>query len=154
MQAPQSPQRPGQPNQAAPGFWRRMAAVIYDSLLLLAVLFLATTVALPFNAGEAFSADQVIYPLYLVAVSFVFYGWFWTHGGQTLGLRSWKMRLVDRHDNRAVGWRQALLRYLAAVLSWLCLGMGFVWILIDKKNLAWHDYLSGTRLILTEKKDS
>lgn len=131
-----------------------MAAVIYDSLLLLAVLFLATTVALPFNAGEAFSAGQVIYPLYLVAVSFVFYGWFWTHGGQTLGLRSWKMRLVDRHDNRAVDWRQALLRYLAAVLSWLCLGMGFVWILIDKKNLAWHDYLSGTRLILTEKKDS
>ena len=127
-----------------------MAAIGYDALLLLAVFFLATALALPFNSGQAFSADQVIYPLYLCLTGFFFYGWFWTHGGQTLGLRAWKMRLC-RDDGAAVSWRQAGVRFLAAGLSWACLGLGFFWCLIDKNGLCWHDYLSKTRLFPVER---
>lgn len=128
-----------------------MAVVCYDALLLLAVLFLATAIALPFNAGQAFAADQLIYPVYLVTISFVFYGWFWTHGGQTLGLRAWKIKVV-RLDGQALSWWQAGIRFIGGLLSWACLGLGFLWCLFDKNALCWHDYLSKTRLVFQEEK--
>ena len=128
-----------------------MAAVCYDALLLLAVLFLATALALPFNAGQAFAGGQFAYPIYLLAVGFGFYAWFWTHGGQTLGLRAWKIKLRTI-DGQLPTWRHAAIRFLAGLLSWACLGLGFFWCLIDKNRLCWHDYLSKTRLIFQEEK--
>lgn len=121
-----------------------MAAIGYDALLLLAVFFMATALALPFNSGRAFSAGEYFYSLYLLAIGFFFYGWFWTHGGQTLGLRAWKMKL-GAFDGGPVTWRAAALRFAAAGLSWACLGLGFFWCLFDKNRLCWHDYLSNTR---------
>lgn len=132
----------------APGLLRRLAAMLYDALLLLAVLFLATLLALPFNAGQAYSSGQYLFPLYLLLVCFLFYGWFWTHGGQTLGLKSWRMRLAG-FDGGHVGWSRAGLRFVAALLSWLCLGAGVLWCVVDRNGLCWHDYLSGTRLYRT-----
>jgi len=143
--------KPGADKLSAPGFLRRMAAVCYDALLLLAVFFLATAIALPFNAGQAFAADQFFYPVYLLTISFVFYGWFWTHGGQTLGLRAWKIKVLTP-DGQVLNWRQAGIRFIGGVLSWACLGLGFLWCLFDKNGLCWHDYLSKTRLVLQEEK--
>ncbi|MGY6274462.1 RDD family protein [Methylomonas sp. MgM2] len=138
-------QKPGAENCSAPGFFRRMAAVIYDALLLFAVLFFATVIALPFNSGQAFSSGQYYFSWYLFGVSYFFYTWFWTHGGQTLGLRAWKMMLVNT-EGTGVNWRQATLRYFAALLSWACFGFGFFWSLFDKNRLCWHDRLSKTYL--------
>jgi uncharacterized RDD family membrane protein YckC len=132
---------------ATPSFFRRLAAIFYDSCLLLAIWFIATAIILPFNHGIAFRAEQWFYPLYLLVISFIFYGWFWTHGGQTLGLRSWKIT-VKTLDQNPLNWRQALIRFTAALLSWGCMGLGFMWIIIDKKGYAWHDYLSKTALFL------
>lgn len=128
-----------------------MAAVCYDAFLLLAVLFLATALALPFNAGQAFAGGQYFYPVYLLAISFVFYGWFWTHGGQTLGLRAWKIKVCNL-DGHALGWGQAGIRFVSGLLSWACLGLGFLWCLFDKNRLCWHDYLSKTRLVFWQEK--
>ena len=122
-----------------------MGAIIYDALLLLAVLFFATAIALPFNSGQAFSADQAFFSLYLFGVSYLFYSWFWTHGGQTLGMRAWKITLANAAGDRIL-WQQAALRFFAALLSWACLGLGFLWCLFDKNKLCWHDRLSGTYL--------
>jgi len=129
-----------------------MAAVCYDGLLLLAVLFLATALALPFNAGQAFTSDQIFFSVYLLLVSFVFYGWCWTRGGQTLGLRSWKIKLC-RLDGGPVNWRQAGLRFAAAGLSWACFGLGFLWCIFDKNRLCWHDYLSNTAIRSTDREN-
>ncbi|SJM95981.1 RDD domain containing protein [Crenothrix polyspora] len=124
-----------------------MAAILYDFLLLLAVLFLATALLLPFNAGEAFTSSQIFYPVYLSIISFVFYGWFWTHGGQTLGLRAWNIKVLTL-DQKPISWQLAFLRFMAALLSWLMFGLGFVWIVIDKNKYSWHDHLSKTALFL------
>lgn len=129
-----------------------MGAIFYDALLLLAVLFFATAIALPFNSGDAFSPQQYGFPLYLLVVSYGFYGWFWTHGGQTLGLRAWKIKLVNS-EGGAIDWRQASIRFVAAILSWACFGLGFLWGVFDKKRLCWHDHLSKTRLrVMTPEK--
>ena len=139
----QRPLKPVTKLTGAPSFWRRFAAVFYDFVLLIALFFVATALLLPFNAGEAFTRQQVFYPIYLLVISFVFYGWFWTHGGQTLGMRAWKIKVLT-HDGQPINWTQAGLRFLAAIVSWLALGLGFVWIFFDKNHRAWHDQLSKT----------
>jgi len=100
---------------------------------------------LPLNGGEAFSAQQFFFPLYLLLVSFFFYAWFWTHGGQTLGLRAWKIKVLTL-DMKPISWKQALLRFMVAIVSWGFFGLGFLWILIDKNQRSWHDHLSQTAL--------
>jgi uncharacterized RDD family membrane protein YckC len=128
-----------------PGLWRRFGAIVYDLLLLAAVLFVATAALLPFTGGEAVEPNHVLYTVYLMVVSFGYFGWFWTHGGQTLGMRSWHLRLVGAAKN-GVGWREALLRFVAACVSWMAFGAGFLWMLVDAQRLTWHDRVSGTRI--------
>ena len=128
-----------------PGFLRRLAAMVYDSFLLLALYFLATALLLPLNGGQAFGSGQLFYPFYLLAVSFGFYGWFWTHGGQTLGLKAWKIKVLT-FEQQPLNWKQAFIRFGSAFFSLLIGGFGFLWVILDKNNYAWHDYLSKTRL--------
>jgi len=135
--------KPGFNTTAKPGLLRRLAAIVYDLLLLIAVLFFATAVLLPFNNGVAFSPEQIFYPLYLLLISFIFYAWFWTHGGQTLGLRAWKIAVLTL-EQKPITWQQAALRFSGAILSWAAFGLGFWWILFDKNRYGWHDYLSKT----------
>ncbi|MDD5461467.1 MAG: RDD family protein [Methylococcales bacterium] len=128
----------------APGFLRRLAAQIYDFLLLIALLFIATALLLPFTSGEAvISKYALIYRIYLIVISFLFYGWFWTHGGQTLGLRAWKIKVLTL-DRKPINWTQALVRFTTAIVSLGLCGLGFLWILIDKNKRSWHDHLSKT----------
>ncbi|MGR9044724.1 MAG: RDD family protein [Gammaproteobacteria bacterium] len=133
------------------GFFRRFAAQLYDGLLLVAVLFFATAVILPLNHGEAFTSDNVFYLAYLILVSFLFFGWFWTHGGQTLGLRAWKLKVLTT-GQQPLNWKQALIRFAAAIVSWSVLGLGFLWILIDKHKFSWHDHLSKTAIYLDNRR--
>lgn len=128
-----------------PGFFRHTAIIVYDSLLLLALLFLATALVLPFNSGEAFTATQFLFPCYLLFISFIFYGWFWTHGGQTLGMKAWKVKL-QTFNNQPLSWKHVSMRFFMAILSWAFFGLGFVWQLIDKKKFTWHDRFSKTAL--------
>jgi uncharacterized RDD family membrane protein YckC len=129
----------------SPGFFRLSAVVFYDALLLLAILFFATALALPLNKGEAFTNSNTLYPAYLLGISFLYYGWFWTHSGQTPGLKTWKLRALD-FDQHPITWKQAFFRFFFGLLSWVLFGAGFLWILIDKEKLSLHDHLSNTRL--------
>jgi uncharacterized RDD family membrane protein YckC len=132
---------------AKPGLVRILAAIVYDFLLLVAVFFFATAILLPFNGGKAFSQQQIFYPCYLLAVAFGFYGWFWTHGGQTLGLRSWKMKVLT--ENRyPITWMQAFIRFITSLFSFGILGLGFFWVLIDKNHRSWHDIASKTGIFM------
>ena len=124
---------------------RRLAGFAYDLCLLAAVLFSATAAVLPLNGGRAFETGQWVYPAYLGMVVFVFVGWFWTHGGQTLGMRAWRLRLVTA-DGQAVGWGHVAARFAAACFSIASFGLGYWWILFDAEGLAWHDRLSRTRV--------
>jgi uncharacterized RDD family membrane protein YckC len=131
---------------AKPGLLKLLAVIFYDSILLLAVLFAATYLVLPLNHGEAFSNRPIAYPLYLLSVCFAFYGWFWTHGGQTLGMRTWKLKLLSDRGLKAITWKQALIRFVFAMISWLCFGLGFIWIALDKNHRSWHDIVSKSGL--------
>lgn len=126
---------------------RRFGAIAYDALLLFSVLFAGTLAALPLTGGRAVAPGNVLYQAYMLALSFLYFGWFWTHGGQTLGMRAWRLRLRS-HARGPVPWGKALARFLGALLSWAPCGAGFAWALWDREGLTWHDRLSGTRLVL------
>lgn len=126
--------------------WRRLAALLYDSLLLLGVLFLATALLLPLTGGAAIPAYQPLFQVYLLCVSFGFFTYFWRRGGQTLGMQAWHIRLVNQAGG-AISLRQALLRFSIAWLSAAALGLGFVWALFEPQRRTWHDLAAGTRVI-------
>jgi len=140
-----------------PGLLRRLAAMLYDSLLIFGLLLLASMmVTLPVGILLGEPAANALpgnpwFRLWLALVPPLFFALFWLKGGQTLGMRSWRLRVV-RSDGQPLAWRDALKRLLACLLSWLPLGLGFLWILVDRERLAWHDRLSGTRLVLLKKR--
>lgn len=135
-----------------PGLFRRLGALIYDLILLTGVLLAATALFLPFNPNLALAPGKSAYQAYLILVCLVFYVWFWTHGGQTLGMRAWKIKLCSS-DMSPVTWKQATLRFASAMLSAGFLGLGFFWALFDSKKRTWHDIIAKTQLIHTHALD-
>lgn len=139
------------PTTPQPSLARRLAAILYDALLLTALFMLAGYPYVTLVGGAPLNGSARLgLQLYLLSIAFVFFGWFWVHGGQTLGMRAWRLRLVSAAGG-PVNWKQAAIRFAAALLSWGCLGLGFFWALFDREKRAWHDHLSGTRLILLPK---
>jgi uncharacterized RDD family membrane protein YckC len=134
---------------------RRLGAMLYDGLLLLALLMVTTGLLLPLTGGEAIAGSnhpvlRLTYQLTLLALTFAFFGLFWTRRGQTLGMSSWRLR-VEREDGQLLTWHDTAVRLAWSILSWLPAGLGFLWMLIDRDRRAWHDIQSGTRVVVTEK---
>lgn len=119
--------------------------MIYDSLLLLALLFLATLPFVAVYGGEPVPPDNFIYPIVLGSIIWLFFAGFWSIYGRTLGMQSWGLRVETMAGERPTFGR-ASLRFFVAIVSLLPFGAGFWWQLIDREGLAWHDRLSGTRL--------
>lgn len=130
---------------------RRMAALLYDALLLLALLFVATLPWALAARGELLAPlARALYQTYLVAVSGVFFGWFWTHGGQTLGMRAWRLRVIGDDGGRLTA-RMAAIRFAMGIVSLAPLGLGFWWSLFDREAKTWHDRVAHTRVVLLPK---
>ena len=130
---------------------RRLASIVYDALLISGLLMAAGALIFVIRGGQAPPTDASWYSLYLFIVPLVFFTLCWCRGGQTLGMRSWRLRLVAIDGGR-VTLARALARFFAALLSWVPAGAGFVWQLLDRESLCWHDRLSGTCLIFEPKK--
>ena len=131
---------------ARPGLLRHLAALLYDGLLLASVYFVLTAILIAFRGGEAFSPAHPGYSLFLIVTGLGFFSWFWTHGGQTLGMRAWGLR-IESLNGRPCKWPQALLRGIWALLGGSILGLGYLWCLVDREGRTFQDHRSGTRLI-------
>ncbi len=159
---------------SAPGFWRRIICLIYESFILLAILFIASLIFhLIFTTTQA-AYFKPLFQFYLFVIMGYYFTWFWTHGGQTLAMQTWKMRLVSKNGG-ALTRKQAIMRYLCALIgilifviidqilpfnfisyyqlvfiSILIFGSGFIWALFDRDHQFLHDRLAGTRIIKIE----
>lgn len=131
--------------------WRRLAAMVYDSLIVMALVMAygAAVLAikyqllnLPLAVGERAQMNPLEL-LGLVVVIMGFFSFFWHRGGQTVGMKAWRLQIVQANGDFA-SWRQGLLRSLLAPLSLLGAGIGYFWCLWDKQGQTLHDKLSGT----------
>lgn len=130
------------------GLARRLAALAYDALALLAALLLLTLVWTAFGVGLG-HRWYVFYRLSAAALVAAYFFWCWTHGGQTLGMRAWRIKLVSTRG-APFGWPAAATRAVAACLSLAAAGAGFWWALFDRHGDTWHDKLSDSRLAFTD----
>ena len=133
------------------GFLRRIGAMLYDALLVGALLFLATIPFIAVRGGEPVErGDNLLYQVTLVVVVYAFFVGFWSGPGRTLGMQSWRLQL-ENDEGKVPTIAQASLRFLASLLSWLPLGLGFLWQIWDHDKLTWHDRISHTRVIYYPK---
>ncbi len=123
----------------------RCAAFCYDLLLLVGLVASFTLLAVLLH-GEAIAPGSLSFQAALLAIITVFFCGFWTRGGQTVGMKAWRIRVVARTAGRS-RWPRAALRFFASWLSLLPAGLGYWWALVDRERCCWHDRLSGTRVI-------
>ncbi|MCF7533250.1 RDD family protein [Pseudomonas petrae] len=142
----------------AVGLGRRMAAISYDALLCVALMMVTTFLyklvwmgvvgearLRQLSESGALDADPLLSSILLITL-FGFFAHFWTHAGQTLGMQVWGIR-VQNANGTAISLWQALLRFVVAIASWLCIGLGFFWSLYDTQKRCWHDLYSETQLV-------
>ena len=141
---------------ASPSLPRRLTAILYDVLLVVALVAVVNGLALgalvQLTDGKQQVLNENLVQLLTLLSVFGFYSIFWLKSGQTLGMQAWRIKLVDFQGGRPTAGK-ALLRCLGACLSAACLGLGYLWCLVDRNNRYWHDYLSGTELILLPKEE-
>lgn len=126
---------------------RRLAAAGYDLLLLVALWMLAGFAAVLAGGGEATGVASRGFQAALLGIAWLFNAWFWTHGGQTLGMRAWRLQVRAAGGGR-IGWARASLRFTVAVPAWLLAGLGLWWCLLDRERRSWQDLFSATETVL------
>jgi uncharacterized RDD family membrane protein YckC len=132
------------------GFGRRLAALIYDSLLLAALLTVYTA-AMVFARHGALTLQNAgawwyAYRIGEVVLVGGYYVLNWTRSGQTLGMRAWHLRVVS-DSGLALDFASALQRFICGLLAWTPAALGVLWLYVDSEHLALHDRLSKTRVL-------
>jgi uncharacterized RDD family membrane protein YckC len=153
--------------------WRCLFASLYDALVLFALCFVAMAIVTPFFDRQN-SIHHILAGIYLLIVISTFYLWFWMHGGQTIGMRAWRLKLQTT-DEKTVNLAQGLFRIITAMPPWLGLGWFLketfapslaliqpyapwlslaclIWILIDNRANGWRNRLSHTEVCFIPKK--
>ena len=133
------------------GFSRRLGACFYDGLLILALWMISTLVVIGMNDRQE-PLQGPVYQLFLYLESLLFFVYFWTFKGQTLGMQVWRLQVISE-SGHLLNPRQALVRFLITTLSIGCFGMGYLWMLAPHGR-ALHDLLTGTRVIQIPKRST
>lgn len=127
--------------------WRQIAAFIYDIFPVLGILISTSLIIVLLRGGKEIETSTLWLQLLLVAEIFTYYTYSWKRGGQTLGMRAWKIK-IQSNSNR-LSWPQLTLRFISGLASFLSLGMGLWWQYIDNKKRTWMDIASQSTVILT-----
>ncbi len=135
-----------QNNSSLPSFvFRRIAAFFYDSLLLIAIFFVVASISIAFNQGQAI--ENHAFKLVLYGVGFLFFSWFWRHGGQTLGMQAWRIKVISE-SNEQITYKQCVQRYLAGTFLF---GITLFAAVLRKSGQGFHDTWSKTKIVIKNK---
>jgi uncharacterized RDD family membrane protein YckC len=164
------------PSPTPAGMMVRLFCLIYDGLLLVALWMIVSAILVPLGTSPEAAAQKeltVVSPAFqhfvllpaLIAITWLFYGYFWKKAGQTLGMQTWRLKVL-RHNGEYLRWVDGVLRCAAAcVFPFVCgalsqalwhsvaatttsiiLGFlgNYLWMLWSPHRLAWHDQVSAT----------
>lgn len=124
--------------------WRRLAAILYDSLVVLALWVIVAALAMV-AAGGTVEPRSLWFQVLLLVATWSYFAGFWIGGGQTVGMRAWQICLLA--GRQPVTGRTTVVRFAMAWVSALTLGAGFIAALWHPRRETWHDRVSGTRLV-------
>jgi uncharacterized RDD family membrane protein YckC len=128
---------------------RRLGSLLYEGLTVIALWLLASAIVTTFSGlGESGMSRTLLQSVALVIISGYFL-WCWTHGGQTLAMKTWRIRVIDNRG-KPLSTISAASRLVLASVGVCLAGVGLWWALLDKDKQFLHDRLAHTRLILLE----
>jgi len=128
-----------------PGLARRFACTVYEGLILAALVLVACFPFLALTGDATAGWRRHLLQAYVLFVVGAYLVWFWTHGGQTLAMKTWRIRL-ESAEGGAVTRPAAIRRYLFALAGLALAGIGFLWAFLDRDRQFLHDRLARTRL--------
>ncbi len=130
------------------GLLRRLGAMVYDTILVIALMAFTLIPIVAISNGYVYGAPvQTLLFLELYG----FFAYFWFTRRQTLGMLAWRLT-IQTHNHKPITLNQVTLRWVGALASFLCLGLGYIWLLFDKQSRSWSDLLSSTRVVYQPKR--
>lgn len=133
---------------SSPGNKRRLVCFLYEALVVFSILIIGFLLPQIVLFGFGWSMGPRGLWLHVTALLMVYFIWCWLNGGQTLPMKTWKLRLISA-DGSPLRPLQAVLRYLIAWPSVMCFGIGLLWAFVDKDSQFLHDRLAGTKIVST-----
>jgi uncharacterized RDD family membrane protein YckC len=134
----------------SPSLFKRLACMLYESVLLIAILALATFIFLKIFGAATQSPLRYFLQFYLWLIAGAYFIYCWMKSGQTLAMQTWRIQLLG-HGDQPMPFRQAAIRYVIASFSLLLFGLGFFWAIFDREGLYLHDRFTGGRLVMLAK---
>lgn len=132
-----------------PTLTRRLLCMLYEGLVVFSILLIGFLMPqIVFNAFGLVMGGRLLL-LHILLLLMTYFVWCWVNGGQTLPMKTWKMRVANR-DGGPLRPTQAILRYLAAWPSILLGGIGILWALFDQDKQFLHDRIAGSRIVSTK----
>ncbi len=131
--------------------WKHYAAFLYDIFPILGITILTTFITLLFRNGEAISPGTSWFRILISFEILFYYIYSWKIGGQTLGMRAWKLKIIPSDATTGMSWGNSFIRFIIGILSTATLGLGIVWKRFSKEKKSWMDICSQSRTISYEK---
>lgn len=128
----------------------RLAAMVYELLLVVAVVFIASFLFIRLGGDAQTGWKQIVFQIFLLGIVFVYFSTFWLRSGQTLAMKTWRIKLVDR-EGKLISLKRAALRFGLAFIGLSLFGASIVWVWFDPDRQFLHDRLAKTRLIYFTK---
>lgn len=142
-----APLGPAQSGAARPaGLWPRFAAMVYESVLLVGLVFIGDLLFLKLFGDGTRGWMRHGQQLWLAGLCGLYFVYCWSRSGQTLGMKTWGLE-VRNADGSHLDVPRAALRYSLALAGLLAAGFGFLWALLDRDRQFLHDRLLGTRIV-------
>lgn len=131
--------------------WKHFAAFIYDIFPIFGILVVTSGITLVFRQGNDVQPYTWWFILLVYLEISIYYIYFWKVGGQTIGMKAWKLKIIPKNNNQtSLTWPQSILRFFVGVFSTLLAGLGIFWKTFSKENLTWMDIISQSQTITTD----
>ncbi|MBS1131372.1 MAG: hypothetical protein H6R16_2374 [Proteobacteria bacterium] len=129
-----------------PGIRRRLVSLLYEGLVVFSILLIGFLLPQIVLSGFGWTINPRALWIHILVLLMIYFVWCWLNGGQTLPMKTWKLRIINA-DGSPLRPMQAVLRYLIAWPSILLFGIGIFWAMFDKDQQFLHDRLAGTMII-------
>jgi len=132
--------------------WKHFSAFLYDIFPILGVFLLTSLAILLIRNGIELERFTPWFMILLFSELAFYYIYSWKKGGQTIGMKAWKIKIVPNQKNQmSLSWNQALTRFLTGMLSTVLIGGGLFWKLFNKTNQSWMDLASDSQTVTVEE---
>jgi len=133
--------------QASP--LKRLAALFYDSCILVALAFITTGIVLLCRDNQSIPSHTLWYQLLLLSIGLSYWLTAMRWGGQTIGMRAWQLKVIQS-QGQPMNWASVFKRLCYLLISLLSFGIGYLWMFFDKQRHTWYERQSNTKMISTK----